>query len=213
MRPAHFFLNLLLRTLDVINPPVPATRLGRVVRALIERSYPVLASGFLSAGTQRFQDTWLDGPPMDRVDNKLVPTEFTEMWFPLDKTRDVMRELEAYYREGGYRHTGSFSCEIYCTPRSEFWLSPGFQQDVVKINLFWFAKNRGDPTTDFFPGIWQRLKPHGYRMHWGKLLSGDVAYLRRQYPRWDDFMTLRARMDPRQLFVSQYWRTQLEIAS
>src|SRR5215204_1783334 len=82
-----------------------------------------------------------------------------------------------------------------------------------RSTCFWFAKNRGDLTTDFFPGIWQRLKPHGYRMHWGKLLSGDVAYLRRQYPRWDDFMTLRARMDPRQLFVSEYWRTQLEIAS
>jgi len=214
MRPAHVFLNVLLRTLDVINPPAPKTRWGHVLRALVERSYPLLASGFLSTGTHHFQDTWLDGLPMDnQVDNDLVPTEFTEMWFPLDKTREVMRELEAYYREGGYRHTGSFSCEIYSSPRSEFWLSPAFQQDVVKINLFWFARNRGNPITDFFPGLWQRLEPHGYRMHWGKLLSGNVPYLRRQYPRWDDFMTLRARMDPGQLFVSEYWRTQLEIAT
>jgi hypothetical protein len=100
---------------------------------------------------------------------------------------------------------------MYSAPRSEFWLSPAFDQDVVKINLFWFARNRGNPGTEFFPGIWQRLKPLNYRMHWGKLLNGDSAYSRSQYPRWNDFMSVRARMDPCQLFVSEYWRAQLEI--
>jgi hypothetical protein len=212
MRPAHVFLNLLLRVLDVINPPAPTSRAGRALRALIEHSYPLLASGFLADGSQLFQDTWWQGLPMDDlVDNALVPTQFTEMWFPLDRTGDVMRDLAAYFREGGYRHTGSFSTEIYCTPSSDFWLSPAFGQDVVKINLFWFAGNRGNPSTDFFPGIWQRLKPLGYRMHWGKLLNGDATYLRAQYPRWDEFIALRARMDPCHLFVSEYWRTHLEI--
>jgi hypothetical protein len=46
-------------------------------------------------------------------------------------------------------------------------------------------------------------------MHWGKLLSPDVSYLRRQYPRWDDFLSLRSRLDPYHLFVSDYWRTHL----
>jgi FAD binding domain/D-arabinono-1,4-lactone oxidase len=212
MLPAHLFLNLLLRTLDVINPPEPRTRLRRVMRSLIERFYPALASSFLADGSQHFQDTWWQGLPMDNpVDDRLVPMDFTEMWFPLDRVREVMVELATYYREGGYRHTGSFACEIYGTPGSDFWLSPAYQRDVVKINVFWFARNRGNPATEFFPAIWQRLKPLGYRMHWGKVLSGDTNYLRRQYPRWEDFMLLRARMDPLQVFVSDYWRAQLEI--
>jgi FAD/FMN-containing dehydrogenase len=214
MRPAQLLLDRLLRMLDPINPPAPRTRPGRLRRRVLERLYPWLARLVLNAGTQHFQDTWLDGLPMDnRVDNALLPTEFTEMWFPLERTRDVMHELGAYYREGGYRHSGAYCCEIYCAPRSEFWLSPAFGHDVVKINLFWHARNRGNPTTDFFPGVWQRLKKHGYRMHWGKLLSGEVDYLSSQYPRWDDFFALRARLDPQQLFVSEYWRAQLGVAT
>jgi FAD binding domain/D-arabinono-1,4-lactone oxidase len=213
MRPAQLCLNLLLGTLDVINPPAPRTRAGRALRAGLERSYPRLAGLFLGPGTQAFRDTWWQGLPMDdEVDNALLPTAFTEMWFRLDKAGDVVRDLAAYYASGGYRATGTFSCEIYCTPRSRFWLSPAVDQDVVKINLFWFARNRGDPTTEFFPAVWQRLRPHGYRLHWGKLLSGDVTYLRQQYPRWDDFMALRERLDPRQVFVSEYWRTHLGIS-
>ena len=212
MRPAQVLLSLLLRMLDPINRPMSKTRSGRALQRVLQRLYPWLAGPFLRPGTQQFQDTWLDGLPMDnRVDSTVLPIEFTEMWLPLDRTREVMQELAAYYREGGFRRTGTFCSEIYCTPRSDFWLSPAFQQDVVKVNLFWFARNRADPATDFFPGVWKRLQRYDYRMHWGKRLSTDVNYLRRQYPRWDDFFALRGRLDPQQLFLSDYWRDQLGV--
>jgi len=122
-----------------------------------------------------------------------------------------MRELAAYFYEGGYRHTGTFCTEIYGTPRSDFWLSPAVDRDVVKINLFWFAGNRADPSTDFFAGVWNHLRRYDYRMHWGKRLSGDAGYLRRQYPRWSDFLALRAQLDPERVFLSEYWRLQLGV--
>jgi len=214
MWPAQVALHLLFRLLAPINPPAPRSTLGGARRRALERLYPSLASVFLRPGTQRFQDTWLDALPMDnRIDNHLLPTAFTELWLPLERAGEVMRDLAAYYREGGYRHAGTYCCEIYCAPRSDFWLSPAYQQDVVRINLFWFARNRGDPARDFFPGVWQRLQRHGYRMHWGKLLSGDVCYLRGQYPRWDDFLALCRRLDPHRTFLSEYWRTHLGVSA
>jgi hypothetical protein len=51
-----------------------------------------------------------------------------------------------------------------------------------------------------------------YRFHWGKYLADDSAsYLKRLYPKWDDFMRLRAELDPDQVFVSAYWRKHLGI--
>jgi D-arabinono-1,4-lactone oxidase len=37
------------------------------------------------------------------------------------------------------------------------------------------------------------------------------TYLRERYPKWDDFMKLRAEYDPKQLFVNTYWRRHLGI--
>jgi hypothetical protein len=50
-----------------------------------------------------------------------------------------------------------------------------------------------------------------FRLHWGKYLIPDPAYLRDLTPRWDDFMALRGRLDPDQLFVTDYWRKHLAI--
>ena len=61
------------------------------------------------------------------------------------------------------------------------------------------------------PNFWELLKKYDYRLHWGKSLSGDVAYLKERYPRWDDFMQLREKMDPHQIFVTDYWRKHLGI--
>ncbi len=49
-------------------------------------------------------------------------------------------------------------------------------------------------------------------MQLGKALSGEVDCLRQQFPRWDDFMRVRQRVDPHQVFVTYYWRHRLAIA-
>ncbi|HYO70519.1 MAG TPA: FAD-binding protein, partial [Archangium sp.] len=42
-------------------------------------------------GTQNFWDTWYNSLPMDNyVSDFLMPTEFTELWIPLEKTQEVM---------------------------------------------------------------------------------------------------------------------------
>jgi hypothetical protein len=148
----------------------------------------------------------------NRVDYNWMPTEFSEMWVPVEKTQEVMRALRDHYEQRDISQVGTYSVEVYGTPRSRFWLSPAYQQDVVKFDMFWFGKNRGDPAEVFYPQFWQIMQRFDCRFHWGKYMPADPAYLRAQYPRWDDFMALQQRMDPNQVFVTDYWRERLGIA-
>jgi D-arabinono-1,4-lactone oxidase len=67
-----------------------------------------------------------------------------------------------------------------------------------------------------FAGLWSLLRDAGipFRLHWGKFQplypEGDrtwVDFFRSQYPRWDDFLALRAQRDPNNIFLTDYWRS------
>jgi FAD/FMN-containing dehydrogenase len=178
---------------------------------------PALINAFVPAddeeeGPQEFWDSWWQGLPMDnQINDRVLPTVFTELWIPLERTEEVMKRLRDHYEDKGLSATGTFCCEIYAASKSRFWMSPAYGQDVIRIDLFWFEKNKANPATDYFPQFWELLKDFNYRLHWGKYLSGDVEYLKSNYPRWDDFMKVREAMDPDQIFVSDYWRKHLGI--
>lgn len=195
----------------------------KLLRGIIEGLFepvilPATINAFVPAddaedSPQEFWDTWWQGLPMDnQINDRLLPTSFTELWIPIQKTEEVMRRLRDHYEARGFAATGSFCCEIYAARRSRFWMSPGYGEEMIRIDLFWFDRNKANPEADYYPQFWELLKEFGYRLHWGKYLSGDVAYLKARYPRWDDFMKAREAMDPAQLFVTRYWRRHLGIA-
>jgi hypothetical protein len=164
------------------------------------------------SGAQEFREAWLDGIPMDnRVDYKWTPTEFSEMWVPVAKTQEVMRRIRDHFRRGDLNKVGIYCVEIYATPRNDYWLSPAYQEDVVKFDMFWFEKNPGKPAEVFYPQFWELLMPLDCRFHWGKYMPKDPAYMRAHYPKWDAFMALRNQMDPQNVFVTPYWSERLGI--
>jgi len=213
--PAQVAASVLFQIFDLLNPPEPSSPIARWFKSILKPLYPHVVNYFLASavlGPQHFQDTWWQGVPMDdRVNYRLLPTEFTELWYPIEITAEVMQEYLDYYQTGGYPATGVYTAELYTSPASNFWMSPAYQQAVFRADQFWFGRNRGVPDRDFYPPLWERMKKFGFRAHWGKYLPADVDYLRNQYPRWDDFMSLRARLDPQQVFVTDYWRRHLGI--
>jgi D-arabinono-1,4-lactone oxidase len=70
----------------------------------------------------------------------------------------------------------------------------------------------------FFPQFWELLRDQEipFRLHWGKEMPpsspGDqrwVQLLAGRYPRWQDFLALRAALDPEGVFLTGYWRDRL----
>ncbi|HYO65572.1 MAG TPA: D-arabinono-1,4-lactone oxidase, partial [Archangium sp.] len=134
----------------------------------------------------------------------------------LEKTQEVMNKLRDFYEKGGFKATGSFSCEIYAAKDNDLWLSPAYKQKVVRVDVFWFHDvfRSEDELKAFYQQYWELLREYNFRPHWAKYLpAGDMgpAYLAQRYPMWNQFLELRAKMDPKQLFVTDYWRNALGI--
>ncbi len=209
----YLLISLALRALDPLNPPEPRGWLARHGEGALAMLYKLIVGGMLRPERQRFRDVWWRALPMDDGTNyRLLPTAFTEVWLPLSQTGEVMRRLRHHYEQGGFPATGTYACELYASSASRFWMSPAYDQPVVRVDTFWFKKSKSDPYRHFYPQLWQLFKDLGYTLHWGKALSGEADYLRQRYPRWDDFMQLRQKMDPHQVFVTDYWRHHLAIA-
>jgi D-arabinono-1,4-lactone oxidase len=164
-----------------------------------------------------FQDySWRSLPMDNAADDILLGTAFTELWIPLSQTTAVMQALKQHFDAGGLAATGSYATEIYAAPASDFWLSPAYKEPVIRVDIFWFSKNAGDPTVQggFYDQFWQLLKPFGFRLHWGKgLPEYDYAawaeFFHQHLPRLKDFLALRAEMDPQGLFLTDYWKRHL----
>jgi len=177
---------------------------------------------------QSFRDFGWHGLPMDnQASDVLMPTEFTEPWIPLSRTGEVMRLLRDYFgapRDDAeaLRRTGTYAWELYATGPERFWLNAAhsdgedeWRDGVFRVDPYWFVENAEDPVETMYAGLWSLLREAEipFRLHWGKFQprypAGDrgwVDFFRAQYPRWDDFLRLRAERDPNNLFLTDYWR-------
>jgi hypothetical protein len=201
-------------------------KLKPVLEWIFPYVYPLLTDMFFPINTpkklpQQFWDNWLGSLPMDKVEfsNQLFNLEYTELWFPIEKTSQVIQTLQQYYTSGGYTATGFYTVEIMAGKKSDCWLSPAYQTNSLRLN-FMFFKNSSHNAVDFFAHFWDLFAENNidFRPQWGKdLPSPDSrtgsAYLQSQYPKWNDFMKIRNQMDPNNVFLTDYWKTSLGIIS
>jgi len=204
------------------------------VRALFPEHLNAVLNLFVSSGKdgapaiQEFCDRGFLGLPLDnQMDDLLMPTWFTELWVPFTPGDGRLQETIARLRRcfdadgtarGAYAATGPFAFELYVAKRDDkFFLSPASGSHVFRVDVFWFGHNSGNPVTDFYPQFWNALEPLGYRLHWGKFLPAPDPTrpdrLTALYPNWNKWQAVRARVDPKGLFLTQYWREHLGLTS
>jgi FAD/FMN-containing dehydrogenase len=212
--PAQLFGSAFYNLIRFWNAPGP---LGGLTRGALSVALAPVIKIFVgidgTKGPVRFWDAWWRALPMDnQASDRLLPTRFTEMWLPISKTAEAMARLRDHYERHGLAATGPYACEIYATKRSRFWMSPAHDRDVVKIDMFWFGHDVGDPAERYYPQFWALLKDLDYRLHWGKYLPDDTArFLPARFPRWHDFLRIREQLDPGRVFLTRYWRAHLGI--
>jgi FAD-linked oxidoreductase len=137
------------------------------------------------------------------------PTKFneSECHVPRESSiacvREVIQKLER-------RNDVFFPLEFRFIKGDDAWLSPFYQRDSCSIAVHAAA---GEPYDYLVNDIAPVFRKFNGRPHWGKLhghTSKDFAGL---YPRWNDFLAVRAQLDPKGRFLNPHLRTVFGVTS
>jgi FAD-linked oxidoreductase len=126
---------------------------------------------------------------------------FREMEYavPADQVRSAFDELRAVIDERGWRI--SFPVEVRFAAADDVWMSTAYGRASGYIAVHRYYREN---PTEYFEAVEQIMVARGGRPHWGKMHTLDAAALRERYPRFDDFLAVRERLDPDRLFVNAY---------
>ena len=126
---------------------------------------------------------------------------FREMEYavPVERLADAFRGLQEVIDAHDWRI--EFPVEVRVAASDDLWMSTahGRASGYVAVHRYWRADH-----ADYFAAVEEVMRAHGGRPHWGKLHTQDAASLRAVYPRFDDFVALRDRLDPDRRFRNAY---------
>jgi FAD/FMN-containing dehydrogenase len=122
-----------------------------------------------------------------------------EYALPVENVRPAFEAVRTLIDDRGWRI--GFPIEVRFAAKDDLWLSTahGRSSGYIAVHRYW----REDPT-EYFEAVEQIMLAHGGRPHWGKMHTLDAAILRDRYPRFDDFIALRDRLDPDRMFRNSY---------
>jgi FAD-linked oxidoreductase len=96
-----------------------------------------------------------------------------------------------------------FPVEVRVAAADDIWLSHGYGRDSAYIAIHQYV---GMPYEPYFRAFEQVARSLEGRPHWGKMHWRERDDLRPAYPRFDDFLAVRDRLDPGRVFANGYTR-------
>ena len=151
-------------------------------RALTERSYADVAHRVFTTPRQ-------------------VVFKETEYAVPRAAGLDALREARRAIESSDWRI--SFPVEIRIVPADDIALSTGFGRDSIYLAFHTYVGVEHGP---YFREVERIMRAHDGRPHWGKVHTLTAADLAASYPRFDDFLAMRDRLDPDRVFANAYLR-------
>lgn len=100
-----------------------------------------------------------------------------------------------------------FPIEVRVVRGDDAWLSP-FSGHKTSGSIAVHHYHVEDPLP-YFADIEPIYQPLDGRPHWGKMHTLDAATLAQRYPRWKDFLEVRATLDPDMKMLNPYLKTLL----
>ncbi|MDQ0463754.1 FAD-linked oxidoreductase [Caulobacter ginsengisoli] len=131
------------------------------------------------------------------------PVRFNEMEFHIPHQNQLAALTAVVKAIEKHRPDVFFPIEVRRIAPDDAWLSPfqGEPRGSVAIHAYY-----KDDYAFLFELIQPILISHGGRPHWGKLHSLAGEQLAGLYPHWNDFLKVRAELDPRGRMLTPYMR-------
>jgi L-gulono-1,4-lactone dehydrogenase len=167
-------------------------RLGHLVPAVIK---PVNDMAGRALGSR----TYVDAAYRVFTSPRRVRFKEQEYAVPRESLADVLAEVRALFARRDWRI--SFPIEVRVTPGDDPWLSTAYRRDSAYIAIHVF---HASPHQEYFRDVEAVMTAAGGRPHWGKMHTRNADYLRRAYPKHQDFVALRDDLDPERRFGNAY---------
>ncbi|QWL67405.1 D-arabinono-1,4-lactone oxidase [Aeromonas jandaei] len=128
-----------------------------------------------------------------------------EVAVPLHRMNEALETLQAWQQANpGVLH---YPFILRCTGPSEAWLSAAYGQPVCWIGFLVYLAADGtfvNGSMEQMRELQQLLVPLGGIPHFGKHLAMDLYDFPALLPRWNDFVTLKAELDPHGRFENRW---------
>lgn len=131
--------------------------------------------------------------------NRSVRFREMEYAVPFAAVPEALERIRRLIADRGWRI--SFPVEVRAAAADDNWLSTAHGRETGYIAVHRYF--REDPT-EYFAAVEEILRSYGGRPHWGKMHTQTAESLREVYPRFDDFLEVRERLDPKRRFRNPY---------
>ncbi|MEM7028581.1 MAG: D-arabinono-1,4-lactone oxidase [Chloroflexota bacterium] len=122
-----------------------------------------------------------------------------EYFVPLDQAHDILPEIRKLMLH--WFPKSIYPLEVRNVAAEDAWLSPHYQRDNLVVSV------SGEPGTDYWDylracdSLFAEFKG---RPHWGKLHFMTADRVERLFPRYNDFVTMRRRFDPKGTYLNHH---------
>ncbi|HSO65092.1 MAG TPA: D-arabinono-1,4-lactone oxidase, partial [Ornithinibacter sp.] len=125
----------------------------------------------------------------------------SEYAVPRASVEAVLAELRAWFERT--REPVPFPVEVRFVGADDVWLSTAYERDNAYVAVHQYHRMDPRPLFAAFEAI---VAEHAGRPHWGKVHTLGADRLRELYPRFDDVLAVRDRLDPGRLFTNDHVR-------
>jgi FAD-linked oxidoreductase len=166
--------------------------LGRRLPALIQ---PINRISARALGSRSYVDR------SDRVFTTSRRVRFVEMEYAIPRTAAIEAITAVRQRLEASDWRIAFPIEVRMAAADDIPLSTASGRQTVYLAVHVPV---GVEWRSYFAAVEQIMAEHDGRPHWGKMHNLDADRLSKLYPGFDDFVSLRDRLDPNGLFTNAY---------
>ncbi|MBJ9949364.1 FAD-binding protein [Acinetobacter bereziniae] len=198
---------LILKTLDITDEDIQPRKLSwpsedalLTICCSLTKSFPAL-----NPKLQKLLGVFIKPTTFVDWSSQIFPTpretKFNEMEYqiPIESGMECLEAVLTALKNA--KAQTFFPVEFRFVKGDDIWLSPFYRQDSISISVHQYHKQAPNQLFDEIEPIFQHYRG---RPHWGKMHNMGASQLQALYPKWDDFMQLRAQLDPTQKFLNPY---------
>ena len=129
--------------------------------------------------------------------------ELAEWTIGLDKFPEVFQELKTEIGKWSNKSYIHIPMDVRFVYKDRSWLSYAYGEDTVTMGCV--SRNAATADTyEAFKSVEKIFLKHGGKPHWGKRFEAKDAELSKIYDKWEDFKSLRSKLDPTNKFLNPY---------